>query len=43
MTTQNQLEEIMSMGKVLPDNKIKEILDELQNKQPSLYRFIFAT
>jgi len=42
MTTQNQLEEIMSMGKVLPDDKIKEILDELQNKQPSLYRFIYG-
>jgi len=42
MTTQNQLEAIMSLGKVLPDNKITEILDELQNKQPSIYRFIYG-
>ena len=42
MTTQNQLEAIMAQGKVLPDKKITEILDELQDKQPSIYRFIYG-
>ena len=44
MTTLNkiQLEAIMSLGKSLPDNKITEILDELQNEQPSIYRFIYG-
>ena len=42
MTTQNQLEAIMAQGKILPDSKITEIFDELQNKQPSVYRFIYG-
>lgn len=44
MTTQNldKLEAIMSLGKVLPDNKISAILDELQSKHPSIYRLIYG-
>ncbi len=42
MTTQNQLEAIILQGKILPDNKIAKILDDLQNKQPSIYRFIYG-
>ncbi len=38
----NHIEAIMSQGKVLPDDRITEILNELQDKQPSIYRFIYG-
>ena len=40
--TIKQLKDIMSLSKVLPGHEITEILDNLQNKQPSIYRFIYG-
>ncbi len=37
-----QIESIISLGRSLPDDKITEILDELQNDLPAVYRFIYG-
>ena len=40
--TIKQLEAIMSLSNDLPGHEITEILDNLENKQPSIYRFIYG-
>ncbi|MCD4804686.1 MAG: hypothetical protein K8R13_05310 [Methanococcoides sp.] len=40
--SKNQLEVIMSLGKVLMDDEITKILNELQNIQPTIYDFIYG-
>jgi len=42
MSTQKTIEVISSYSKVLTDNQISEILDDLQNKHPTIYRFIYG-
>ena len=40
--TRSELEAIMSLSRILPDTKMTEILDELQNEQPIVYEFIYG-
>lgn len=42
MLSENQVEAIIALGKVLPDNKLTAILDELQNEQPLVYHLIYG-
>ena len=40
--SENQVEAIIALAKVLPDNKLTAILNELQNEQPFVYQLIYG-